>query len=1138
MKQLKWWFKLSSVAMVCFLCGCAAIRIDVDVYKGPLADEKDVQIQQLSSLVTVSRRLLENLQQQLLKNIALKGNRGEIINYIQFSVTEKSNYLGSDYIEININEPNSTDNEVQFAYGKANYNFCRNITGKQWLFKEGTDSGQDVDSDKAEKLTVQLNLACNLEFLLQLFDDLEQPPELKEFDLVLRQFMKKAREFNKNKNYSAFRQEVDKGVQKGLAFYSWLVNTQLPKLKAINNNPSALSQYQALRDTLAEVLAISINSGYFALALDINSGSLKEPLKSLKNMSPFNDYEKFCDVYENTKTAYQEADNKLTQWLVKEPELAQQIKDLVFTFKGLEQTDYNTLASKCITKPTNRSWSYIDFARIQSSGFARGVSLLYESKEGASSPELSFKELKSKVSNITQISNALSSDALNVGRGVNGLSTLLNKQFSNGIHGGHVEKEKEEEELLHLLVSYAGKLLGLADNQVLLNDSFNDVKDLKDYIDVLQSIGTAIVVQVNELERGKTHRENADIWRGFDWALLNSQVGDTPAAYQQRVLALLKQELSSVESKIAALGAAKTAFDSWNKTDQDTLTTLKDYIDKRQKYIAQIQLLLTKLNGLADKERPISKVIEQFENEKAIANHGKSCDNKTSVGCSELSAVVELLKGNESQKVKDVITQFTSTEAVLTKDKASMEAQAKPLQDKLEQLLSSHRAATKKPALGLDFDIDKLTRPFTDEQTAYNNTITAIGNLTLIGNTPNWIKLVVSKAEAGLKPKVQNIANQAVLYEASALFDCAESKDEKSKKVNTKPCNEKSALDALIKYLEAKAIKAKAEPLPNDSVVLGYERALTSAYDLRARRLPLIPPTAYLRSSYPVGSMQPDGSSGEWRNLLFSGEDLLYRIRELFGTPGDIKHLTDKRFWQNINTVRVKGVGDVNYVLAKDDIGNFYVKSYSAKPDRIFKSLSNAVVLNQAGKAGSFIGNNGGTLGLKNSSNAMDVMYGRYYEQYATGTKSQFDALKKWHSEKGWLNLVSGLCPETKDKDKDAFSAQALKTQVESLDSGLEGLSDGINATKEDDFEGQAKMIVKVLKTTSELAATLAAKFSGKNCSGKPLDKQADSALMAGFVTIQVKQRQSTVNDFEQKVLFISDALPPLQQPKLDIGGE
>lgn len=49
----------------------------------------------------------------------------------------------------------------------------------------------------------------------------------------------------------------------------------------------------------------------------------------------------------------------------------------------------------------------------------------------------------------------------------------------------------------------------------------------------------------------------------------------------------------------------------------------------------------------------------------------------------------------------------------------------------------------------------------------------------------------------------------------------------------------------------------------------------------------------------------------------------------------------DKQFWQNINRVRVAGGADTNYVIAKDDIGNWYVKRYSADPNDVIESAKN-----------------------------------------------------------------------------------------------------------------------------------------------------------------------------------------------------
>ena len=72
-------------------------------------------------------------------------------------------------------------------------------------------------------------------------------------------------------------------------------------------------------------------------------------------------------------------------------------------------------------------------------------------------------------------------------------------------------------------------------------------------------------------------------------------------------------------------------------------------------------------------------------------------------------------------------------------------------------------------------------------------------------------------------------------------------------------------------------------------------------------------------------------------------------IRDII--PGNIKKAEivgeiDKQFWQNINSVRVAGAGKTNYVIAKDDIGNWYIKRYSSDPEDIIKSAQKLAMFN------------------------------------------------------------------------------------------------------------------------------------------------------------------------------------------------
>ncbi len=170
-------------------------------------------------------------------------------------------------------------------------------------------------------------------------------------------------------------------------------------------------------------------------------------------------------------------------------------------------------------------------------------------------------------------------------------------------------------------------------------------------------------------------------------------------------------------------------------------------------------------------------------------------------------------------------------------------------------------------------------------------------------------------------------------------------------KINSK--TSKDVLDELIAVLRYQHIKATREFGKDHRHTTNIAAALKLAYDQRADMVYIRPSSAYLRSSYPATTLQ--GNSGQaWQNMLFQHG---LRQTPLFGelfAKGDESHRRDlelqqeidKQFWQNINRVRVAGTGDTNYVIAKDDIGNWYVKSYSADPKSIIKSARNLAMFN------------------------------------------------------------------------------------------------------------------------------------------------------------------------------------------------
>ncbi|MBL3590072.1 MAG: hypothetical protein JMN24_09815 [gamma proteobacterium endosymbiont of Lamellibrachia anaximandri] len=155
--------------------------------------------------------------------------------------------------------------------------------------------------------------------------------------------------------------------------------------------------------------------------------------------------------------------------------------------------------------------------------------------------------------------------------------------------------------------------------------------------------------------------------------------------------------------------------------------------------------------------------------------------------------------------------------------------------------------------------------------------------------------------------------------------------------------NQREVLDDLIAFLRYDLVLATRKGGDADRIVQ-IEKALKVALKHRASMIHIRPPSAYLRSSFAATGLQ-DESRIRWKNMLdergfkaslpFGGGEKLVNKDDKDRIP--ILESIDKQYWQNINSVRVSGGGDTNYAIAKDDIGNWYVKSFSADPTPIIR---------------------------------------------------------------------------------------------------------------------------------------------------------------------------------------------------------
>ena len=149
----------------------------------------------------------------------------------------------------------------------------------------------------------------------------------------------------------------------------------------------------------------------------------------------------------------------------------------------------------------------------------------------------------------------------------------------------------------------------------------------------------------------------------------------------------------------------------------------------------------------------------------------------------------------------------------------------------------------------------------------------------------------------------------------------------------------KAVLDGIIAVLRQELIQAVSAEGADSEHVKHLKDAITTAEGQRQDMIYIRPASSYLRTSFPATSLQRDARIG-FHNLL--AEHMAHQIpfADLFANGRDYRTLLelDKQYWQNINTVRVVGGGNLNYVVAKDDVGNWYVKDYSADPKDIIKS--------------------------------------------------------------------------------------------------------------------------------------------------------------------------------------------------------
>jgi hypothetical protein len=170
---------------------------------------------------------------------------------------------------------------------------------------------------------------------------------------------------------------------------------------------------------------------------------------------------------------------------------------------------------------------------------------------------------------------------------------------------------------------------------------------------------------------------------------------------------------------------------------------------------------------------------------------------------------------------------------------------------------------------------------------------------------------------------------------------------------NSSSASAKDVFDVMVSTLRYDHVAAVARYGSEHAIVKQVEAAVDLAHAYRSGMVHVRPASTYLRDSYPATVLQQDPTAGVWNNMLRQHAARHIPFADVFQSLTDeaiVRRTIDKQFWQRVNQVRVAGAGRTNYVLAKDDVGNWYVKNYSADAQDIIRSARN-LALFSAGPA-------------------------------------------------------------------------------------------------------------------------------------------------------------------------------------------
>jgi hypothetical protein len=363
--------------------------------------------------------------------------------------------------------------------------------------------------------------------------------------------------------------------------------------------------------------------------------------------------------------------------------------------------------------------------------------------------------------------------------------------------------------------------------------------------------------------------------------------------------------------------------------------------------------------------------------------------------------------------------------------------------------------------------------------------------------------------------------------------------------VKSAPNRTNDALDQLILLMKYEYHNEVRKSSKDSTTAKDLKSVLGVAYEQRSDNARLRPALAYLRTSFPDTSLQDDAAT-VWENLLAKFGMRGIPLSKFEGKDAKTQLEIDKQFWQNINRIQLSAAGNTNYVLMKDDIGNWTVKNMSADPKDIIKSAKNLALFGAGGALGANMtdairGPGGPGTELAKPEPLVKRQFNKFENRYRKQAQADLKGLVKEISGEDGINSLEHLINKSWEKafKDDAALHAHLKSELGEAAKLKEYNEDAkkspplLNA---DPKPNPSKGFIDRLKAVENFYKRAKKRIQDSNDRSIEGKKEAAIASMSqtvhDFIAKHNAKRMGHVAQFNTQVTVLSESIAPEEAPK------